>query len=205
MVKEKIKIGLFDFESCGFCSQKILQSFLSDKNLCLFYDIQIVSKIPQTNIDFDFLIFSGDQKLIGQYLEKYGCMIIKNSLIIGNCPGRCQIPEKIEIITGCPVDQRKIISFFESKINLADRQAEKESVCFYCPISGHCLLKNPGYLCFGPVTNGSCQAACLKEGLPCSGCQEELIAANYYKLEELARKNGFEAFRKNLNIFNNEK
>jgi len=205
MIKEKIKIGLFDFESCGFCSQKILQAFLSDKNLCLFYDVQKVSEIPQKNIDFDFLIFSGDRKLISQYLKRFDHNVFKRSLIIGNCPNENQILETIKIIGGCPVDQKKIINFFESEIGLSDKQTDKSSVCFHCPISSRCLLKNPEYFCFGPVTIGSCQAACLKAGLPCSGCQGEITAANYYKLEEFARKKGFETFNNNLNIFNNEK
>ncbi len=37
------------------------------------------------------------------------------------------------------------------------------------PAEGKCLLQE-GYLCFGPVTQGDCEALCPKVNIPCRGC-----------------------------------
>jgi F420-non-reducing hydrogenase small subunit len=37
------------------------------------------------------------------------------------------------------------------------------------PDDGKCLLQQ-GYVCFGPFTQGDCNASCLKVNIPCRGC-----------------------------------
>ncbi len=48
-----------------------------------------------------------------------------------------------------------------------------------------CLLEH-GYLCLGPITQGDCQAACLKVNVPCRGCGGPLPGTRDYGLRAIS-------------------
>lgn len=47
------------------------------------------------------------------------------------------------------------------------------------PDTGKCLLQQ-GYVCFGPVTQGDCNASCLNVNIPCRGCGGPIPGINDY-------------------------
>ena len=53
------------------------------------------------------------------------------------------------------------------------------------PDNGTCLLQQ-GYICFGPITQGDCGAACLKVNIPCRGCGGPMPGINDYGAQALS-------------------
>ncbi len=74
------------------------------------------------------------------------------------------------LIHGCPVNGAELTRIFSDLINNKRLNYKDYSVCFPCKAANlPCrLLENKP--CLGPITQGVCEAICLKGGSPCYGC-----------------------------------
>jgi len=74
------------------------------------------------------------------------------------------------LIHGCPVNETELTRIFSDLINNKKLNYKDYSVCFPCKVANiPCrLLENKP--CLGPITQGTCEAICLKGGSACYGC-----------------------------------
>ncbi len=93
------------------------------------------------------------------------------------------VVEVDQYIPGCPPSKDQLLKALENSNE--EWITSSNSVCTVCPRKpeefslskirrledddGECFL-NQGYLCFGSVTSGNCDAACIKVNVPCLGC-----------------------------------
>jgi sulfhydrogenase subunit delta len=80
---------------------------------------------------------------------------------------------------GCPILKSEFTDFM---MNYLDGKAVREfegPVCSQCPRRGvNCFLRERRE-CLGAVTHGGCNAACVREGIPCIMCRGPLENANF--------------------------
>jgi len=80
---------------------------------------------------------------------------------------------------GCPILKSE---FTEFMTNYLDGKTTKEfegPVCNQCPRRGiNCFMREKRE-CLGAVTHGGCNAACVREGIPCIMCRGPLDNANF--------------------------
>lgn len=74
------------------------------------------------------------------------------------------------MIHGCPVDEGELIRTIEELAAGKKPHYRDYSVCFECKqAENECRLLNDK-ICFGPITQGGCEAICISGGSPCYGC-----------------------------------
>jgi len=208
MRKNREKIGILNFDSCGQCHQNFMEVFLVDQKLCRYFEFFEIKKSSAKEVAdrFDFLVFFGDQELVDATIIGLSNKVLNCSLKIGNCPGDKKSQINIKALGGCPIDRKKISNFFYTKIGLEDISNSQIPVCYYCPTASRCHLRYSDQPCFGPLSIGNCQAACLKKNSPCIGCQGKIESGNLYKMQEQLAKIRGESNQEDLNLFNfNEK
>lgn len=89
------------------------------------------------------------------------------------------------LIHGCPVNGQEIVRIVEDLLAGKTPTYRGYSVCFECKQANNdCRLidKKP---CLGPITQGGCNAVCIKGGSPCYGCfglREEAEVKNLLKI-----------------------
>lgn len=74
------------------------------------------------------------------------------------------------LIHGCPVSGSEVTKIISDLIAGKKLNYKNYPVCFECKIAGlpcRLLEKKP---CLGPITQGGCEAICLKGGSACYGC-----------------------------------
>ncbi|MBS7655888.1 F420-nonreducing hydrogenase [Candidatus Bathyarchaeota archaeon] len=117
-------------------------------------------------------------------------------------------------VPGCPPEVNELCNFLSSLLKGKEVTTPKVSVCDECnrektgiPPSiikrihkdysdpKKCLLEQ-GYLCFGPITKGGCEAKCPNVNMPCEGCRGLRSEFGFYRCRIL--DNVSEKLPKNL-------
>lgn len=98
------------------------------------------------------------------------------------------------VVPGCPPPAGLIAQLFDAVVSgdlppAGHVFANDKAVCQECPrtreervitriVRPHEVMPDPdrclldqGMVCLGPVTRGGCEAACMRAGMPCTGCQ----------------------------------
>ncbi|MEM1588179.1 MAG: F420-nonreducing hydrogenase [Candidatus Bathyarchaeia archaeon] len=102
-------------------------------------------------------------------------------------------------VPGCPPEVNELCNFLSSLLKGEEIITQKISVCDECnrektgvppsiikrihkglPDSKKCLLEQ-GYLCFGPITKGGCEAKCPNVNMPCEGCRGLRSELGFYR------------------------
>ena len=92
------------------------------------------------------------------------------------------------LIHGCPVSGSEVARVFSNLINGKKLNYKDYSVCFECKAANlpcRLLEKKP---CLGPITQGTCEAICLKGGNACYGCFGIKEGANVGALLTILKK-----------------
>jgi len=82
-------------------------------------------------------------------------------------------------LRGCPILKDEFTSFIESYISGREWISFKGPVCMQCPRRGKNCFLGEKKMCLGAVTNGGCNATCVREGIPCIMCRGPLETANF--------------------------
>lgn len=101
------------------------------------------------------------------------------AIVSGNLP-----PKGSWITNGkavCDVCDRNPAAKGEKRVLIKDIKRTVDGV----PDDHTCLLQQ-GYICFGPITQGDCNAACLKVNTPCRGCGGPLPGVDDYGAQALS-------------------
>ena len=92
------------------------------------------------------------------------------------------------LIHGCPFSGSEVARVFSNLINGKKLNYKDYSVCFECKAANlpcRLLEKKP---CLGPITQGTCEAICLKGGNACYGCFGIKEGANVGALLTILKK-----------------
>ncbi len=80
---------------------------------------------------------------------------------------------------GCPIIKEEFVEFCEKYLKGKEAKEFEGPVCAECPRRGvDCFLKEK-IECMGAMTRGGCNAACIREGIPCIMCRGPLPTANF--------------------------
>lgn len=105
-------------------------------------------------------------------------------------------------IPGCPINPKEFLAAAYQLLIGKVPMMPKRPVCYECPFSqDECLLQK-GQICLGPITQGGCEAVCLKSGQGCWGCRglvEDAAVENL--LKKLREKFSDKEISKVLEVF----
>jgi len=74
-------------------------------------------------------------------------------------------------LPACPIIGEEMLEFIYAIVNGKMPVIHQNPVCYECTRNGYeCLLKK-GEICFGPITQGGCNAICVKSKQACWGCR----------------------------------
>ncbi|MBT4722456.1 hypothetical protein HN958_01625 [Candidatus Falkowbacteria bacterium] len=94
------------------------------------------------------------------------------------------------VIPGCPVTPKEFLQFIYKVILGAEFEITQNPVCYECQSKGYkCVLMAENQVCLGPISQGGCEAICLKSGQGCWGCRGLVEDAEVDNLVKLLRKN----------------
>ncbi|MBW2965285.1 hypothetical protein KY363_07550 [Candidatus Woesearchaeota archaeon] len=80
---------------------------------------------------------------------------------------------------GCPIIKKEFTDFMDAYLKGEILKEYQGPVCSQCPRRGkNCFLKEKT-VCLGAVTNGGCNAACVRQEIPCIMCRGPLPTANF--------------------------
>jgi coenzyme F420-reducing hydrogenase gamma subunit len=74
-------------------------------------------------------------------------------------------------IPGCPINGEEFLKTVYQIIIGKNPQMPKRPVCYECQLRGYECLLQKGEICLGPITQGGCEAVCLKSKQGCWGCR----------------------------------
>jgi coenzyme F420-reducing hydrogenase gamma subunit len=75
------------------------------------------------------------------------------------------------VIPGCPITADEFFNFVYQLLIGKFPIIKQNPVCYECQVRGfECVLQN-NELCLGPITQGGCEAICLKSKQGCWGCR----------------------------------
>ncbi len=82
---------------------------------------------------------------------------------------------------GCPIIKDEFIQFISQFIKGEKPKEFRGPVCLECPRRGKpdCYMLNK-IECLGPITNGGCNALCIRNNMPCTLCRGPLENADLY-------------------------
>ena len=92
------------------------------------------------------------------------------------------------MIHGCPVDEDELVRVFEELLLGKVPSYRGYSVCFECKENQNSCRLLDEKICFGPITQGGCNAVCISGGSPCYGCFGSREEANIPALIKILRK-----------------
>ncbi len=91
-------------------------------------------------------------------------------------------------IHGCPVNGKETAKLISDLIAGKKLNYKNYPVCFECKIANlPCRLLEKKF-CLGPITQGGCEAVCLRGGSPCYGCFGLRAGANIEALLKILEK-----------------
>ena len=75
------------------------------------------------------------------------------------------------IIPGCPITADEFFNLVYQFLIGKSATIKQNPVCYECQIQGFECLLQKGEICLGPITQGGCEAICLKSKQGCWGCR----------------------------------
>jgi len=161
-----------------------------------YYDIAIVEGAPVEKANFDlvkkirkktrFLITIGACANLGNFMR------IKNwrdknellNYVYDHCdkihnPDVYPVSKVVKVdyqIPGCPPNAEDFLQTIYNLLEGKQPYLPKRPVCYECQTNEYeCILQqyspNGGQICLGPITQGGCDAVCLKSKMPCWACR----------------------------------
>lgn len=94
-----------------------------------------------------------------------------------------------KVIPGCPVNPEEFIKFIYQFCRGIDFKITQNPVCLECQHAGYECVLLKGEICLGPITQGGCQAICLKSKQGCLGCRGLLEDAQKENLIKKLKEN----------------
>lgn len=94
------------------------------------------------------------------------------------------------VIPGCPPNKNEFYRIVAELLNGKIPKIPIRPVCYECQIREYKCLLQAGKLCLGPLTLGGCEAICLRENIPCSGCRGFLPNPKIEKLKKIINEKG---------------
>jgi coenzyme F420-reducing hydrogenase gamma subunit len=79
---------------------------------------------------------------------------------------------------GCPILKAEFVDFIKEYMAGEMKKEFEGPVCSQCPRRGKDCFLQKKMVCLGALTHGGCNAACLREGIPCIMCRGPLKTAN---------------------------
>ncbi|MEK7159145.1 MAG: hypothetical protein AAB766_01445 [Patescibacteria group bacterium] len=75
------------------------------------------------------------------------------------------------VIPGCPITADEFFNFVYQLLIGKNPAVKQNPVCYECQIQGFECLLQKREICLGPITQGGCEAICLKSKQGCWGCR----------------------------------
>lgn len=106
------------------------------------------------------------------------------------------------VIPGCPINAEEFFKFIYQLLIGKSALIKQNPVCYECQVRGYeCVLQNEE-ICLGPITQGGCEAVCLKSKQGCWGCRglvEDAAVDNLVK--RLKEKHSEKEIVKSFEVF----
>jgi sulfhydrogenase subunit delta len=107
-------------------------------------------------------------------VEQYRRIVYPSAEFISTLSTSTPISEHVRVdyeISGCPIDQRELLTVVRSMLSGAHPVLPGHSVCMECKRRGNvCVVVARGEPCMGPVTRTGCGALCPQFNRGCYGC-----------------------------------
>lgn len=96
------------------------------------------------------------------------------------------------VIPGCPITADEFFTFVYQLLIGKSPLIKQNPVCYECQIRGYDCALQKGDICLGPITQGGCEAICLKSKQGCWGCRGLLEDAEVDNLVKQLKEKHFE-------------
>lgn len=93
------------------------------------------------------------------------------------------------VIPACPINAKEFLQFIYEIILGKEFKIIQRPVCYECQTQGYDCVLQKGELCLGPITQGGCEAICLKSKQGCWGCRGLVEDAEVENLVKKLREN----------------
>ncbi|MBN1544848.1 NADH:ubiquinone oxidoreductase [Candidatus Woesearchaeota archaeon] len=93
---------------------------------------------------------------------------------------------------GCPIMKEEFVGFVNNYLSGKESKEFQGPVCNQCPRRGNNCYLAEKKVCLGAMTHGGCNAACIREGMPCIMCRGPLDTANFAAETKLFRSWGLD-------------
>ena len=208
---KKLRIGLYCLSSCEGCIVQILN--LEEELLEMMKYVDIVEcRVlgirggEPVDVAFveGFVASRGEERKLVRIREKTKILVA-----IGDCAcsgGKFLIKDFDEseiradplnrfvrvdyYLWGCPIDQKEFFSLVRSILHDRKIQEISRTVCSECILYEEECLLDRGVICFGPITQGGCDALCPRNGRNCIGCRGLSEDANIEAFIEILQEKG---------------
>jgi len=175
-----------------------------------FFEIAFVEGSPLTSSNIDFLrelrVQCAYLVALGSCAEMGGIYHLKNyqdkDKALNYVYGQNSDLENFDVLSlkelvkidyaipGCPINAQNFIDFVRQIIVGNPKKVwPNEPVCFECISKNYECRLQKGEICLGPITQGGCEAICLKSKQGCYGCRGLVASAEVDNLLKVLKKN----------------
>jgi sulfhydrogenase subunit delta len=106
------------------------------------------------------------------------------------------------VVPGCPVNPKEFFNVVYQLLLGKSPEIKQNPVCYECQSNGYECVLQKGEVCLGPITQGGCEAICLKSAQGCWGCRGLLEDAEVSSLvKKLKEKFSDKEITKHFEVF----
>lgn len=107
-------------------------------------------------------------------------------------------------VAGCPIEPLEFVSVLQRALLGSKPRDHHSTLCGSCRLNENECFIQDGTLCMGLVTRTGCDARCVADGRPCSGCRGLADAANVPSARAIVEAAGLDLseFDRRLELFN---